>query len=108
MVKNKLYFIFLIIGVFAGVSFGLMKAKASSPEPPADKGGEVTASVYYDETWNATAALVSGENGYRDFDPSANSKTQTAAKFDNSDGKIIAFPKFVVKEWTVHGHIHFE
>jgi hypothetical protein len=105
MAKNKLYFLFLIIGVTAGVSFGLIKARASLPEGETS-GGEQPASVYYDETWSATDAVVSTSNGYKSFNPSAHSPTQIAAKFDS--GKISLFPKFVVKEWTVHGHIHFQ
>ena len=106
MARNKLYLLFLIIGVTAGVAFGLIKARASSSEGETS-GGEQPASVYYDETWNATDALVSSSLGYKTFDPSAHNPTQTAAEFD-SDGKVSVFPKFVVKEWTVHGHIHFE
>jgi hypothetical protein len=96
----------LIIGVTAGVSFGLIRARASSPEGELS-GGEQPASVYYDETWNATDALVSTSAGYKSFDPSVHSQTPTAAEFDSND-KISLFPKFVVKGWTVHGHIHFE
>jgi len=109
MARKRLYFIFLIIGVTAGISFGLIKARASNPEGEVS-GGEQPASVFYDETWDATDAVVSTLAGYRSFDPtapSAHNQTQIAAQFD-TDGNITLLPKFVVREWTVHGHIHFE
>jgi hypothetical protein len=105
MAKNKVYLLFLVVGVAAGVFWGLLRARADTPEGEISKG-ESPASVYYDETWNCTGALVSSETGYKDFKPSLSDHTQTAAKFDGNEIKV--FPKFVVREWTVHGHIHFE
>ncbi|MCX5708676.1 MAG: hypothetical protein NTY14_06890 [Candidatus Omnitrophica bacterium] len=104
MTRNKAYLLFLIIGVAAGVSFGIIKARADSPEPP--EVSKEVATVFYDEMWNCTSAVVSSETGYKNFDPHAQPQTGTAAKFE--DDKIKVFPKFVVREWTVHGHIHFE
>jgi hypothetical protein len=108
MARNKLYFLLLIIGVSAGLSWGIVKARATTPEGETSVKGEQPASVYYDETWNATEALVSSDKGYISFLPSVNIRTQTAAEFDQTDDTIKIFPKFVVREWTVHGHIHFE
>jgi len=109
MKRNKIYFLLLVIGVTAGVFWGLLKARADTPEGKSSQG-EDPASVYYDETWNATGAVISTKRGYANFDPSVHQSTAIAAEFENgpSDERIKVFPKFVVKEWTVHGHIHFE
>jgi hypothetical protein len=118
MEKNKLFFLFLIGGAITGLCFGLIKARATSPESPEVSGGNPP-TIYYDEVWNATNATYTTEHGYRNFNPN-NSATHEhletpdeAAKFGNKGGPgdpdyIKVFPKFVVREWTVHGHIHFE
>ena len=95
MRKNKIYLLMFILGLGLGIFFGLNKVKASSPvnEP---SGGETTASVYYDEYWQATRAIINTDTGYQEFTGFNGSTTATAR------------PKMVVTKWKVHGHIHFE
>ncbi len=109
MLKNKIYFLFLVLGLCTGVFFALNKAKASSPQGETS-GGEQPASVYYDEHWKATEALVSSTTGYTTMDPSTHNNTNTAGQFEDTAGgwRVELFPKMVVTKWKVHGHIHFE
>jgi len=106
---RKIYFLFLILGLGMGILWGLGRAKASSPEGESS-GGEQPASVWYDEFWQATQAVVSTENGYRNFNPSTHNNTDTAAKFEDASKdqrRAGLLPKMVVTKWKVHGHIHF-
>ena len=121
MKKNKIYILFLLLGLGWGVFVGLNKVRASSPVNESS-AGEQTAGVAYDESWKATEALVSSSSGYRYFYPygsspayplpanPVNQQTATAGKlvYDNDFGwKILVYPKMVVTKWRVHGHIHF-
>ena len=105
MLRNKVCILFLAIGVVSGAFFGLTRAKATSPEG-GTSAGEQPASVYYDEFWQATGAVVSTGSGYRDFNPASHVNTPVAGEL--SDGNVTIAPKLVIKKWTVHGHIHFE
>ncbi|MFA5363121.1 MAG: hypothetical protein WC335_07795 [Candidatus Omnitrophota bacterium] len=109
MWKKKAYIILLMIGIGAGILFGLHKARASSPENETS-GGEQPASVYYDEFWQATEAVVSSNNGYTSMNPSGHAETVVAAAWTttNNVSQVSLLPKMVVTQWTVHGHIHFE
>jgi len=95
MRKNKIYLLLFILGLGLGIFFGLNKVKASSPEPPEVSGGEQPASVYYDEYWQATSAIINTDTGYQEFTGFKGPTTATAR------------PKMVVTTWNVHGHIHF-
>ena len=102
-----MYIVFLVFGIGIGVVFGLNKARASSPEGEIS-GGEQPASVYYDESWQATEAYVSTSLGYKPMpttDIVNHRDTDVAANL--TTGQVV-FPKMVVTQWTVHGHIHFE
>lgn len=121
MSKKKIYFLFFVLGIGIGIFFTLNKAKASNPQGE-PSGGEVTASVYYDESWKATETVVSTENGYQYFYPYGNppeyplpaqpltQQTPIAGKLENTAAGWIVrlFPKMVVTKWKVHGHIHYE
>jgi hypothetical protein len=109
MVKNKMYILFLILGIACGVFFGLAKAKANTPEGKISQG-EQPASVYYDEFWQATDAVVSTDAGYRTFSPAGHSLAPQIPRIaaELSDGNATIMPKLVVRKWTVHGHIHFK
>ncbi|MDD2703227.1 MAG: hypothetical protein PHC33_04405 [Candidatus Omnitrophica bacterium] len=109
MRKKMAYSILFLIGIGAGVIFGLHKARASSPEGETS-GGEQPASVYYDEFWQATGAAVSSNGGYVNVDPSGHAETAVAAAWTTADNvsQVNLLPKMVVTQWTVHGHIHFE
>ncbi len=109
MGKNKKYIFFLILGVTSGVFFGLTKAKATSPAGEIS-AGEQPASVYYDEFWQATDAVVSTGAGYRTFNPAGHLPAPQAPQIaaELIDGNVTIMPKLVVRKWTVHGHIHFE
>jgi hypothetical protein len=106
--RRELYFLLFILGVCAGIFFGINKVRASSPEGETS-GGEQPASTYYDEFWQATEAVVSTAGGFAQFNPSTHNNTGTAARFRNTPGGWVAdiFPKMVVTRWRVHGHIHF-
>ena len=105
MAKNKLLFLLLLVGLFTGVSFGLIKAKASNPNDDDVRAGEQPASVYYDEKWTAIGT-TSGNGAWGTFIPKVASSpvTVTMAPIDY----VKNFPKMVVTKWKVHGHIHFE
>jgi hypothetical protein len=112
MRKNKIYLLLFILGLGIGIFSGLSKARASSPEGQTS-GGEQPASVYFDEFWQATGAIVSTVSGYQGFDPSRRANTPVAGrleKLNNPSRGWVArlFPKMVVTKWKVHGHIHFE
>ena len=110
MVKKKMYSIVLMIGIGAGIVFGLHKARASSPQEETS-GGEQPASVYYDEFWQASEAVVSSNTGYRQMNPADHDESGVAAAWDTGDdglSRVRILPKMVVTQWTVHGHIHFE
>ncbi len=109
MSKNKIYFLLFVLGLGLGIFFGLRSVRASSPEGETS-GGEQPASVYYDEFWQATQAVVSTGSGYANFEPSTHNNTPKAGEIvDTPDGKAVnLFPKMVVTRWNVHGHIHFE
>lgn len=122
-IKKRTYVLLFILGLVAGVFFGLQKAKASSPEGEASTTGGIT--YYYDESWKATQAIVSRKAGanyrYEYFYPygeppayplpnePTDKQTDPAAELGTDDGGGIVklFPKMVVTKWKVHGHIHF-
>jgi len=100
MSKKKIYFFLFILGLSLGIFWGINKVRASSPEGETS-GGEQPASVYYDEYWQATRALVYIEDGmtqgfeeFTDFNEPTPTTTTTKHKM-------------VVTKWKVHGHIHF-
>jgi hypothetical protein len=110
MEKKKVCIVLFLIGIGAGVVFGLHKARASSPEGEGS-GGEQPASVYYDEFWQASDAVVSSNTGYTPMNPANHAESGVAAAWDTgADGisRVRILPKMVVTQWTVHGHIHFE
>ncbi|MDD5668410.1 MAG: hypothetical protein PHE58_00040 [Candidatus Omnitrophica bacterium] len=110
MKKIWIYVGVLSIGLLAGVSFGLNKAKASSPEGETS-AGEANASVNYDEYWQASQSVVSTTSGYQTFNPLNHGNTPTSATIASVEaGKwaVTLQPKMVVTKWKVHGHIHFE
>jgi hypothetical protein len=111
MAKKKLYSIVLMIGLGAGIVFGLHKARASTPEGE-NSGGEQPASVYYDEFWQASKAVVTLNNGYKEMNPANHSPSGVAAGWNTDPAtgvsQVRVLPKMVVTQWTVHGHIHFE
>jgi hypothetical protein len=113
MGRKKLYILLLMVGAGTGIFFGLHRARASTPENE-NSGGEQPASVYYDEFWQASDAVVSSNTRYVRMsatDLANHTDTGTAAGWD-TDGtgvsRVRMLPKMVVTQWTVHGHIHFE
>lgn len=108
MSKNKIYLLLFILGLSVGIFFGLNRVRASPPEGETS-GGDQPASVYFDEHWRATQAIVSTESGFVNFSD-FNSLTSPAGRIENTPGGwlVRVFPKMVVTKWRVHGHIHFE
>ncbi len=110
MEKKKVYVVLLLMGIGAGIMFGLSKARASSPERETS-GGE-PAKTCYDEFWQASEAIVSSDTGYTRVNPANHGDTGTAAGWDTDPAtgasRVRVLPKMVVTQWTVHGHIHFE
>lgn len=107
-IKKRTYVLLFILGLTAGIFFGLQKAKASSPEGEASTLGGLT--YYYDEFWQATQALVSraGGFGYQNISNTVGDSTSgSAAVLNKTNNTVERFPKMVVTKWKVHGHIHF-
>lgn len=105
--RKKLSILVFVLGIIAGLLFGAIKLKASSPEGEVSPG---QASVFYDEHWQAIEAIVSNAdtNKYAMFNNFYHD-TPTAAKMkkETEGWEIKTFPKMVVTKWRVHGHIHF-
>jgi len=110
MRKNKIYLLLFILGLGWGIFFGLNKVKACSPEVTdvSEEGAvqpESTPSVYYDEYWQATRALVY-------LDPNPNNPDNAPGFADFTDFNeptpttTTTKHKMVVTKWRVHGHIH--
>lgn len=106
---RKVYFLLFILGLGAGVFFALNNARASNPQGEVS-GGEQPASVYYDESWKASDALVSKDGGYQAVDISSRQDTPKAGQLEKVGDawSVKVFPKMIVTKWKVHGHIHFQ
>lgn len=118
MSKAKIGIAIFILGIAAGIIFGINKVGADTP---VKTDTTVAPGAKYDEYWKASEALVSDYGGYKKFefydsityplpaDPD-NKNTETAGELEqDSKGNwtVKLFPKMVVTKWKVHGHIHF-
>jgi hypothetical protein len=105
---RRYYILIFVLGLTMGVVFVFSQARAN-PSKGEISGGEVTASVVYDETWQAISALVSSATGFVAYDPTGSTRTGVAAKFSSSGASatVEIAPKMLVTKWRVHGHIHF-
>lgn len=109
--KKLLFSLLFLTSVSMGVFIGIQQLRASTPTV---SGGESPASVYYDETWKATNAVVSSYNKatdrsrFTEVNPATKNATGVAAHVKNPSPGVQVYPKMVVTRWTVHGHIHFQ
>lgn len=109
MRAKKFYLFLFIAGLGTGIFLALNSARASNPQGEVSSG-EQPASVYYDEYWKATEALVSRDGGLQTVDISNRQDTPRAAELEKVGDawSVKVFPKMLVTKWKAHGHIHFQ